>query len=164
MRRSDVEELRRLLFGEQNTFSYPLKPLNKKAKSKNISGTARGGNLVVIQSHSGTELQLRGQECILFFEDIGERGYRVDRALWQLKLSGAFDRVKAVVFGDFSGGLEKDGRDLVRIALKEFAQSVSFPCFHRFEMGHVGRLRPLVLQHPVQLRQQSGQWKLHMEM
>jgi len=57
----------------------------------------------------GTPWALRLDGAILFLEDVGERPYRVDRQLTQLRLAGALDRVAGVVLGDFIGCVEKDG-------------------------------------------------------
>ena len=46
--------------------------------------------------------------AILFFEDLGERPYRVDRLLTHLDLAGVFGAASAVVAGDFSGCREPE--------------------------------------------------------
>ena len=51
---------------------------------------------------------------MLFFEDIGETWYRVDRMVTQLLQAGAFDGAKAIVLGDF-----KDCNDENTMVLKD---------------------------------------------
>jgi muramoyltetrapeptide carboxypeptidase len=64
-------------------------------------GTLRGGCLSLLAAAAGTPWALRPQEdTILFLEDVDEPPYRIDRMLWQLRLSGAFEGVTGVVFGD----------------------------------------------------------------
>jgi muramoyltetrapeptide carboxypeptidase LdcA involved in peptidoglycan recycling len=73
-------------------------------------------------------------------EEIGERGYAVDRLLMQMKNAGCFNKVKAIVFGDFTGGDELDGRNLVNYALKQFAEENAIACFKGLKTGH-GKLQ-----------------------
>jgi muramoyltetrapeptide carboxypeptidase len=57
----------------------------------------------------GTPWALQLDGAILFLEEVGERPYRIDRQLTQLRLAGALDRLAGVVLGDFIGCVEKDG-------------------------------------------------------
>jgi muramoyltetrapeptide carboxypeptidase len=67
-------------------------------------GVLRGGCLALLAAAAGTPWALRPEEdTILFLEDVDEPPYRIDRMLWQLRLSGAFERVRGVVFGDMRG-------------------------------------------------------------
>lgn len=73
---------------------------------KEIRGQLLGGNLTVWASLLGTPYAPRngkGARKILFFEDVSESLYRLDRTLIQLKLSGGFDGVQAIVLGSFEG-------------------------------------------------------------
>ncbi len=74
--------------------------------------------------------------AILFFEDIGERGYRVDRELMLLKQHGVLKKVKAMVFGDFIGGEEPNGGNRVWPVIERFAQEQKFPVFKGLKAGH----------------------------
>ncbi len=64
-------------------------------------GPLLGGNLEVFSRMLGTPYlpDLRG--AILFFEDVGERPYRLDRLLTQLELAGVFRAAAGVVAGEF---------------------------------------------------------------
>jgi len=68
-----------------------------------------GGNLEVLSRLCGTPWAVPLDGAILFLEDVGERPYRIDRQLTQLRLAGALDRLAGVVLGDFIGCVEKDG-------------------------------------------------------
>ena len=65
------------------------------------AGPLLGGNLEVFSRMLGTPYlpDLRG--AILFFEDVGERPYRLDRLLTQLELAGAFQAAAGLVAGEF---------------------------------------------------------------
>lgn len=126
---AQVDELKRVVFGDSSTVVFEgLHRLGsttgvfKKEKSTKISGLMSGGNLVTYASAIGTAIHPSGDGRILYFEDIGERGYRVDRLLEQLVQTGVVSKkTKAIVFGDFSGGLETDGTSKVPDVLERFA-------------------------------------------
>jgi len=82
VREEERLELAAVLFGgaPQVTFAN-LVPLNAAARRpQRIVSRLTGGNLTVLQSSLGTALQRR-PSGMLFLEDIGERGYRLDRML-----------------------------------------------------------------------------------
>jgi muramoyltetrapeptide carboxypeptidase len=68
-------------------------------------GVLRGGCLSILAAAAGTPWALapKGEDTILFLEDVDERPYRIDRMLLQLRESGAFAGVRGVVFGDMKG-------------------------------------------------------------
>ena len=149
-------ELMASLQGSQEVFEYNnLTPLNKRAlSSKTINGVVRGGNLTTFVLSIGTELSLRktqDKSIILFFEDIGERGYKVDRFLNHLKQSGVLKSVSALVFGDFTDCLEPNGQNLVPETLVDFACTLKIPVFTGLQSGHGDIQRPLFLNTPATL-------------
>lgn len=146
---ADVEqELVQVITGEKNAVSFSnLTAMNALAsKKKVIKGTVRGGNLCTFMVSIGTKLQPKYQKkdnVILFFEDIGERGYKVDRFLQHLSQADAFKNVAAIVFGDFVDGLESNGQSLVQETLMRFAKQTKIPVFSGVETGHGVIQRPL---------------------
>ncbi len=66
-----------------------------------IEGVLVGGNLTVWNCLVGTSYQTPSREKILFFEDIDESLYRIDRMVQQLFLSRSLENVKAIVLGNF---------------------------------------------------------------
>ncbi|HEV7499435.1 MAG TPA: LD-carboxypeptidase, partial [Vicinamibacteria bacterium] len=68
-------------------------------------GRLLGGCLSILAAAAGTPWALRPdpEGTILFLEDVDEKPYKVDRMLLQLRSSGAFEGVRAVVFGDMKG-------------------------------------------------------------
>ena len=114
-----------------------LQPLNKKAqKCKKAKGLLVGGNLTVIQSSVGTPSQLKTKGCLIFFEDLSERGYRIDRMLEHLKQAGVFKNCAGIIFGQFTEGQEKSGEDFVPMALKRFADEIQKPVWTGLRSGH----------------------------
>jgi muramoyltetrapeptide carboxypeptidase len=146
------EEARRVLFGEVKEQSFKLEPMNSSAKkAKKIQAKLAGGNLVVVQSTIGTLGQLSLKDKILVLEEIGERGYRVDRMLEHLEQANILKGCKAIIFGNFLAGDERDGKNFVKFAIDRFAQKNSIPCFSGLEIGHGEQCRLLPLGTPAVL-------------
>ena len=142
---NNLTEVKEVLDGSAVKFEFEnLKPLTDlAAKTKNISGSIAGGNLMVATSTVGTPSQLNGKGKILFFEELNERSYRVDRCLQQMRQAGVFNGVKAVVFGDFLQCLEADGKDYVTPTLKNFFTEIKVPAYTGVESGHGPIQRPV---------------------
>ncbi len=135
----DRKELKDLLFGDiDEVYFKNLKPLNSAAeKNQQIKGKVVGGNLRMLQSSLGTAIELNTKGKILFVEDVGERGYSIDRMLEQMHQAGILNKgLRALIFGDFTEGLEKDGKNLTVTAMKRFAQRVDYPVLMGMKAGH----------------------------
>ncbi len=147
------EELLAVVRGELDEVVFSgLKALNSAAsKKKKIKAQVFGGNLKVVEGHVGTKDEFKFSKKIVFFEEIGERGYRVDRMLFHMSEAGAFKNCAAVVFGTFIGGDEpKSDPDSVTInkvewVLKDWASKQKFPVLAGLPCGHdtVQRVLPL---------------------
>lgn len=66
------------------------------------SGTFVGGNLTLIASACGTPFALDATDKVLLLEDVGERIYRLDSMLTQLRQAGLFEQCAGVVLGGFT--------------------------------------------------------------
>lgn len=157
-----VEETRKVLFGEQVDVSFQLLPMNKAAaKIKKVQAPVMGGNMVVITSALGTKFQPSFKDQFLILEEVGERGYRIDRMLTQLEQSGVLKGCKGIFLGDFLYGDEKDGSNFVNFALERFADETKIPVFHGLQSGHGSWNRPIFLGTKSTLvKSAQNQWEL----
>lgn len=73
---------------------------------------------------------------LFFLEEVGERGYRVDRMLEHLRQAGIFNNAKAILLGDFIGGQEPDGSSLLEPVLERFAKNCEIPVVKLEGLGH----------------------------
>jgi muramoyltetrapeptide carboxypeptidase len=102
-------------------------------------GVLLGGCLSLLSAQAGTPWALRPRtDTVLFIEDVNERPYRVDRMLWQLRASGAFEHVRGIVFGEMLGceaGADVSYRlaDILRGALA----GLDLPIAFGLRSGHV---------------------------
>ncbi len=70
--------------------------------SARVRGPLTGGNLTVLAAMAGTSYRAPARGCIMLLEDIGERPYRLDRAITQLRQAGYFDGVAGMVIGQLT--------------------------------------------------------------
>ena len=59
-------------------------------------GILTGGNLTLLSRLTGTPYEVDSRGKILFFEEIGEKPYRLHGMLTQLKMAGKFEEVKGI--------------------------------------------------------------------
>jgi muramoyltetrapeptide carboxypeptidase len=152
----DRNLLRDIILGTKNETTYEnLISMNEHALAeKTLTATITGGNLRMVQSSLGTKWQLIAKNKILFLEDVSERGYSMDRMLEQLIQAKIIHKnLKAVVFGDFTEGKEKDGTDLTIKAMERFAARVPYPVLRGLQAGHGTEFNyPIPFNTPCELR------------
>jgi muramoyltetrapeptide carboxypeptidase len=71
------------------------------APTSPIEAPIIGGTLTLWAALCGTADQPSAQNKMLFFEDLAETWYRIDRMVTQLLHAGAFDGARAIILGDF---------------------------------------------------------------
>lgn len=99
-----------------------------------VSGPLVGGTLTILAHLAGTPFAPSLEGAILFLEDVGERPYRIDRCLTQLRLAGALDRVAGVAVGqlvqcDDAGVLAAD-------VVREAVLALGVPAVEGLPAGH----------------------------
>jgi muramoyltetrapeptide carboxypeptidase len=148
---SSLDSLKDALFG--NLEEYTLKP-DRHNRTGEASGILVGGNLSVLYSMRGTQLDIDTAGNILFLEDVGEYLYHIDRMILNLKISGKLKDLKGLIIGGMSGmkvsdsGFRKTAYDVIREAVEEY----SYPLMFGFPAGHMRPNLTLILGREVILR------------
>ncbi len=156
--KSAFREIKKIFFDKKYDQKFKLKAMNDEAmKIKRIEGTLAGGNLSVVQLSLGTGLEFNSKGKILILEDVGERGYKIDKMLNHLKNTKALKGCVGIVFGDFVGGLESSGESFVDFALMRFALEVKIPVFRNLEFGHGNKNRPVLFNGSKKARIEKNQ-------
>lgn len=134
-------------------FDYTVEP-HEYNRSGKATGELRGGNLAVLTDIAATPYDILDAEkggnkegVILFFEDIAEPIYKVNRMLWRMQLNGTLDRVKGIVFGQFTeykpdknfGTME----DMIHDFLNRSLVPNRIPVVFNFPVGHTDLNYPL---------------------
>ena len=103
------------------------------------TGRLEGGNLAVLAGLVGTPYMPVLDGAILVLEDVNEAVYRIDRMLAQMRLSGALNGVRAIVFGECTNCPEEadDGARGLDEVLLELAELLRVPCLAGVPIGHV---------------------------
>ena len=105
-------------------------------------GTARGklygGCLSMLVASFGTPYEIQTDDIILFIEDIGEKPFRIDRMLMQLRIADKLEKVRGFVFGEMLDCLPPKGEiyTLQQVILRVLA-SYDVPIVYGFKSGHV---------------------------
>lgn len=144
--KKNVAEIRDILFGKESEVQFKrLKPLNEAAKKiGKVKSSLVGGNLTVLQSQMGTPWQINADKKLLFIEDLGERGYRIDRMLEQFRQAGVFKKCQGILLGDFIGGEEPStGKNNFSLVFKRWAGDLEIPLFRGIQSGHAQTQRPV---------------------
>jgi muramoyltetrapeptide carboxypeptidase len=96
-----------------------------------------GGNLTQLVASLGTPYAFRpSQPYVLFLEDVGERPYRLDRMVTQLRLSGGLDLAVAVVIGELLNCDEPGGGYTGRSTMADLFRDFPGPVVFGFPSGH----------------------------
>jgi muramoyltetrapeptide carboxypeptidase len=123
------------------------------------SGTARGvlagGNLTLLFTQAAAGRLRLPDGAVLVIEDVTEAAYRVDRMLTALLVGGAFDRVSAVVTGDFTDCPPSRGVSVEQVLAERLAE-LRVPVLTGLPFGHGERNVPLVFGLPAAVDGAAG--------
>jgi muramoyltetrapeptide carboxypeptidase len=126
-----------------------------------VEGTAEGpllgGNLSMFTRLLGTPFMPNLDGAILFFEDVGERPYRLDRMWTHLELAGVFSQVKGIALGSFTHCEERDANYSSQDVLRDLAVATGLPCAAGFPIGHGDVNEPVPLGARVRLDATTAQ-------
>lgn len=94
-----------------------------------------GGCLSVIVTTLGTPYEIDTSGSILFLEDVGEKPYRIERMLTQLKMAGKLDGLAGVATGSFDGCEANEGTTVAQILTETFGDC-GYPVVTGLPCGH----------------------------
>lgn len=140
----NLAELRAFLFDSQLRATYPCRLLHAPVSAGPVSGALLGGNLAVLTAALGTPWSLDTRGAIVFFEEVNEAPYRIDRCLTQFRQAGLLDQVAGVVFGHMTR-CEGEPPGLLEAVLRDLFRNAPYPVAVGLPAGHDGRNRTLPL-------------------
>jgi len=136
--------LREALAGRAVSLPFRARQVLRGGRAR---GRLAGGNLSVLCHLCGTPYFPDLRQAVLLLEETGEELYRVDRMLTQLRLSGALDRVAAVLLGDLIVPPRRrfpPDRALPDV-IEEFLLPLGVPVIRDLPIGHGRRKRTVPL-------------------
>ena len=144
--------MRDLLLGKVPRYEVPAHEQNILGRA---SGVLVGGNLCTFAPNIGTWADAtKGNNLILFVEEIGENMRNIDRQMRMLKMNGVFNRCRGIILGEFvSCGKDftDENGDVISIEamLHDLLAEYHIPVLCGFPAGHDDINLPLVMGAPV---------------
>lgn len=148
--KESVKRVMDLLEGNNNAICGALTSLN--GRNTTIEGEVTGGNLSMLAALLGTPYEPDFNGKILFFEEIGEKPYKIHRLLTQLKLAGKLSALKGVLIGHLTdcGHPSGIGATATESILDIFKES-EVPVYSGGPFGHETLNFPLPFGVPVRV-------------
>ncbi len=102
-------------------------------------GRLIGGNLSLIAALMGTPYEIETQGRIVFFEDVGEAPYRIDRMFAQLEMAGKFNAPAGVILGRWHKCVADDPEKSLTLdqVFERYFAGRPYPVVADFPIGHV---------------------------
>jgi muramoyltetrapeptide carboxypeptidase len=153
--------LKRALFGESLTYEISKNENNKNTESV-VEGVLVGGNLSMLYALIGSNSDIDTSNKILFFEDIDEYLYHLDRILISLKRSGKLSNLKAILVGgmvDIKESTLDYGKTANEIILEE-TNSFHYPIYFGFPSGHQEDNRALIFGREIKINSDDNTIKI----
>ncbi len=148
--------------GENLKYEIAANPLNRLG---NTEACIVGGNLAIICSLSGSRSDVDTDGKILFFEDVGENLYRLDKMMWTLKRAGKLSNLAGLVVGgltDMEDNEVKFGKSAEEI-IAEAVSDFDYPVCFNFPAGHQMKNYPLIIGRTVNLEVAVDQVNLNFQ-
>jgi muramoyltetrapeptide carboxypeptidase len=136
------ENLMRTLTGDYSE----LKIKGAVLRGGDAAGIVTGGCLSNLVSLIGTLFFPVVEDRILLLEDLNERPYKLDRMFWQLAQYGIFDRIKALILGEFPGCfLDESEKSDFLSGVRSLTEKRGIPVLYDLPFGHSadGHVLPL---------------------
>lgn len=108
------------------------------------TGRLLGGNLAVLADLINTPFDIIRPGTILFIEDIAEPIYKVERIMYQLRLSGVLEHLGGLIVGQFTEYRADDNHKTMEDMIAEMVAPYKFPIAFNVPVGHVDHNVPLV--------------------
>ncbi len=151
--------LRKALFGGlTGELSYPVGQNPGTLVPGTAKGILCGGNLSLLAASLGTPWEIDTKGKILFLEDIGEKTYRVDSMLTQLRNAGKFRDCAGIILGAWTDCPPEypEKTLLLPEIFEQLIVPAGKPCISDVACGHVLPTMSLPLGRMCSLNAESG--------
>jgi len=137
-----------ILHGEMPSYTVARHKYNRQGSA---TATLLGGNMAVLSGLVNTPFDLFKPDTILFIEDVSEPVYKIERMMYQLKLSGVLGRLKGLIVGAFTEySPDVDGRSMETM-IRDMVADYDYPVAYGVPFGHGSRIIPFVESIPATL-------------
>ena len=132
----------------------------KTLQKGSAEGTLICSNLTVITRMAGTPYFPDFADKILLLEEVNEPVYKIDLMLQQLKQQKHFDKLKGVIFGQFTGSKADEEDGTIKDCLQDFLKDTKLPAIYDFNFGHTPSRHVLPLGAKVALNADKATLKI----
>ena len=142
--KGSLESLKNSLFGIERSIECKAHPFNRFGKTE---ADIVGGNLSILYSLLGSDLDIDTDSKILFIEDLDEYLYHIDRMMMNLKRNGKLEKIRGMIVGGMSNMNDNTvafGRTAEEIIL-DYTEDYDFPICFGFPAGHLDDNRSMLL-------------------
>ena len=116
------------------------------------TGTLYGGNVAVLAELINTPYDILKPDTILFIEDVAEPIYKIERILYQLKLSGVLANIRGLIVGQFTDYKPDANYKDMETMIRDMTAQYSYPVAFNAPIGHVDHNVPLIESAKVTLK------------
>ncbi|MCM1484386.1 MAG: LD-carboxypeptidase [Muribaculaceae bacterium] len=131
-----------ILRGEHVGYDFPAHQYNRTGQAV---GKLLGGNLAVIAGLIGTPYDVIEPGTILFMEDVSEPVYKIERIMYQLRLSGVLERLAGLVVGRFTEYSPDVDNASMEAMIHTMVSDYAYPVAFNAPIGHVSHNIPLTV-------------------
>lgn len=116
------------------------------------TGKLLGGNFAVLAELIDTPYDIIQPGTVLFLEDIAEPIYKIERMLYQLKMSGVLANLKGLMVGQFTDYKPDENYDDMYDMIRDMTMPYDYPVAFNVPIGHVDHNIPLIESAQVTLK------------
>jgi muramoyltetrapeptide carboxypeptidase len=128
------------IYNHRDHYEVDLSECGARAgKAGSATGVLLGGCLSMVTGLLGTPYAPDYTDAILFLEDVGEKPYKIDRYLAQLKQAGILDQISGLILGIFDDCQAEAGEVSFTLSeiLEDYTAPLEIPVILDFPYGHI---------------------------
>ena len=100
--------------------------------------------MAVLNGLIGTPFDMFKPGTILFIEDVSEPIYKIERMMYQLKLSGILEQLSGLIVGDFTEYSPDIDNESMESMIAGMVREYDYPVAFGVPFGHAKNIMPLV--------------------
>ncbi len=137
----DNRNLFSILRGERPAISFPAHAYDRPGVA---DGILLGGNLAVLADLIDTPYNIMRPDTVLFFEDVAEPIYKIERILYQLRYNGVLPSLKALIVGRFTEYRADNSYSDMETMIRDMTAPYRYPVAFNAPIGHVDHNIPMI--------------------
>lgn len=137
----DNARLLQILSGERPPMSWPADRMDRPGVAE---GRLLGGNLAVLADLINTPYDIIRPGTILFIEDVAEPIYKIERILYQLRISGVLGNLNGLIVGQFTDYKPDASYNTMEQMVADMVAPYNYPVAFNVPIGHVDHNVPVI--------------------